>query len=133
MQVNGLDHINIVAADVDRTVRFFETVLGLQAKPVPTMPTAFKGRWIYDRHHHPIVHVQPHDPQRHGVLDDGERATTGAIDHVALRCEDFDGMVRRCMELGLPYKILEHKSIGLRQIFVTDPNNILFELNFSGD
>ena len=133
MQVNGLDHINIVAADLDRTVRFFETVLGLQAEPIPNMPAGFKGRWIYDRHRHPIVHVQAHDPQRHGALDDGERATTGSIDHVALTCDDFESMVRRCNELGVPCRISDRQIIGLRQIFITDPNNILFELNFPDD
>ncbi len=127
MQVNGLNHINIVAADLDRTVQFYETVLGMKAEWIPGIPAGFGGRWIHDEQGQPIVHVQAYDRERHGELRSGP---TGPIDHVALTCADFDGMIRRCEEMGLEHRINDRQFAGQRQVFVTDPDGVLLELNF---
>ena len=58
---------------------------------------------------------------------------TGSIDHVALACDDFAGIVRRCEELGVAHRVNDRKDADLRQVFVTDPNNVTLELNFAGD
>ncbi|MDE8653964.1 VOC family protein [Novosphingobium album (ex Liu et al. 2023)] len=132
MKVEGLNHVNIVAGDLDRTVAFYETVLGMKAETIPNMPAGFDGRWICDEGGLPIIHVQKHNPLRHGAL--GARdGTTGAIDHVALACSDFAGMVRRCAELGVPHRVNDRQFGTLRQVFVTDPDNVVLELNFAGD
>ena len=57
---------------------------------------------------------------------------TGAIHHVAFECDGFDEMVRRLKARNLDYGFAEIPSIKLRQLFVTDPNNVLLELNFRG-
>lgn len=132
MQVKGLNHVNIVAADLEKTIAFYETVLGMSAKAIPMAPAGFSGRWIEDEDNQPIVHVQQYDAERHGPLDDN-RNTTGSIDHVALTCHDFDGMVQRCKDLGLDYQVNDRQFGDLRQVFVTDPDNVRLELNFPGD
>lgn len=132
MRVNGLNHINTVAADLARTVQFYQTVLGMRAEEIPMAPAGFAGRWIYDQEDRPIIHVQAHNPDRHGPLDESGR-TTGSIDHVALTCADFAGMVRRCEELDIEHRINDRRVGGLRQVFVTDPDNVVLELNFPGD
>ena len=124
----GLEHVNIVAADIGATCAFYEGLLGLEARPIPAMPD-YPGRWIYDRNDQAIIHVQVHDPERHGPLGEA-RATTGAIDHVALACEDFEGMKARCEQMGLDYSINEIPRSTFKQIFVPDPDNVLLELNF---
>ena len=124
----GLEHVNIVAADIGATCAFYEGLLGLEARPIPVMPD-YPGRWIYDRNDQAIIHVQVHDPERHGPLGEA-RATTGAIDHVALACEDFEGMKARCEQMGLDYSINEIPRSTFKQIFVPDPDNVLLELNF---
>ncbi|MDG2001864.1 MAG: VOC family protein [Novosphingobium sp.] len=132
MQVRGLNHVNIVAADLDKTITFYEKVLGMSAKEIPMAPKGFSGRWIEDEDDQPIVHVQQYDAERHGPLDDN-RNTTGSIDHVALTCIDFAGMVKRCEDLGLEYQVNDRQFGDLRQVFVTDPDNVRLELNFPGD
>lgn len=127
MQVNGLNHVNIVAADLDKTVQFYETVLGMKAERIPMAPPGFDGRWIYDEAGQPIVHVQGYNPDRHGAVGSG---STGPIDHVALTCADFDGMIRRCEELGLEHRVSDRQFGDLRQVFVTDPDGVVLELNF---
>ena len=129
MRVNGLNHVNIVAADLDATIAFYENVLGMRAQEIPMAPAGFGGRWVHDEQGAPIVHVQMYNPERHGPLDEN-RATTGSIDHVALTCSDFDGMIARCNELGLEYRVNDRQFGDLRQVFVTDPDNVVLELNF---
>lgn len=129
MRVEGLEHVNIVAADIGRTVEFYERVLGLQAREIPVAPPGYPGRWIYDEQGRAILHVQVHNPERHGSLNES-RSTTGPIDHVALACTDFEGMRKRCEEMGLEYRVNESPRMNFKQIFVSDPDNVLLELNF---
>jgi catechol 2,3-dioxygenase-like lactoylglutathione lyase family enzyme len=132
MQVKGLDHVNIIAADLDETAGFYEAVLGLRPQKMDTVFPGFEGRWLFDVADRPIIHLMNYSAERHG---EGERwaMPTGSIDHVALACEDFAGTVRRCEELGVAYRANDRKFGDLRQIFVTDPNNVSLELNFAGD
>lgn len=128
MTVRGLNHVNIVARDLDRTVAFYRSVLGMRADPIPNVPSGFAGRWIYDEADHPAIHVQAYNPDRHGQpLAEGTK--TGAIDHVALTCVDMAGLVRRCEELGIDHRVNDGR-YGLKQVFVTDPDGVVLELNF---
>ena len=58
---------------------------------------------------------------------------TGSIHHVALNCSGHVEMVKRLDARGLAYQPNVVVSIGLRQLFVMDPNGVLLELNFFGD
>ncbi len=130
MQINGVNHVNIVAKDLAKTVEFYETVLGMKVQPIPMAPPGFDGRWISDSQGHPIFHVQAFNAERHGDIQSG---VVGSIDHVALTCEGFAATQARCAELGVPYRVNDRQFADLRQVFVTDPNNINLELNFAGD
>ena len=130
MRVNGLNHVNIVDSDIDRTVQFYQTVLGMRAEPIPMAPAGFDGRWIYDEDGQPIIHVQAYNAERHGAPGGGK---TGAIDHVALTCSDFAGMLRRCEDMGIDHRVNDRQFGDLRQVFITDPDNVSLELNFPGD
>jgi catechol 2,3-dioxygenase-like lactoylglutathione lyase family enzyme len=59
-------------------------------------------------------------------------AETGAIHHVALRCANFAAVLARLDARGAEYRVNDVPSIGLKQIFTADPNNVLLELNFFG-
>ena len=131
MQVKGLDHVNIIAADLDETARFYEDLLGLRYGARPSEMN-FPGGWLYDEAGQAIIHVMPFLPDRHGEQE-RKSMPTGSIDHVALACEGFVAMVKRCEELGVPHRISNRTFGDLRQVFVTDPNNIAIELNFTGD
>lgn len=132
MHVKGLDHINIIAADLDETANFYESLLGLRSGRPPNVPEGFAGRWLFDVTDRPIIHVMAYNEERHGQ-GDRRSMPTGSIDHVALACEDFDGTRRRCAELDIPHRVNDRAFGNLRQIFVTDPNNVTLELNFAED
>ena len=131
MQVTGIDHVNIIAADLDETARFYASLLGLRPAEIPNAPAGFDGRWLYDATDRPIIHLMAWNAQRHAGLNRG--SASGSIDHVALACKDFAGTVRRCEELGVAHRVNDRKFGDLRQVFGTDPNNVTLELNFAGD
>lgn len=136
MRVSGIDHVNIVAADLKRTVAFYGALLGLKRTAIPLMDRARTGCWLTDEAGQAVIHLQAHDPARHGPLrsaGDVAGGDTGAIDHVAFVCSDFDAMLRHCREAGLTYRVSEPAGVNFRQLFVTDPDNVLLELNFNGD
>ena len=56
--------------------------------------------------------------------------TSGAVHHVALRCEGHEEMVARLKARGLEHAQNDVRSINLKQIFVVDPNGVMLELNF---
>ena len=55
---------------------------------------------------------------------------TGALHHVALRCAGYEELRARLASYGLEHRINVVAAVGLRQIFVLDPNQVLLELNF---
>lgn len=130
MQVNGVNHINLVTGDLDATIEFYEGLLEMKAQVIPVAPAGFSGRWICDAQGNPIIHVQAYNAERHGDLKTG---LNGALDHVALTCVGFDATKARCEELGIEYRVNDRQFGDLRQVFVTDPNGISLELNYAGD
>lgn len=131
MPVKGLDHVNVIAADLEETTRFYQDVLGLEYTPRPAEMT-FAGGWLRDAAGQAIIHLIVYDPAKHGPTE--RRAMpTGSIDHIALACEDFATTVERCEQLGVPHRINDRKYGDLRQVFITDPNNVTLELNFTGE
>lgn len=127
MQVRGLNHINIITGDLAGTIAFYDGVLGMKPQAMPVPIEGFRGSWIVDVNGHPIVHVQDHNPARHGELKTG---LTGALDHIALTCSGFEDIQQRCDALGVPYRVNDRQFGPLRQVFVTDPNGVVLELNF---
>lgn len=132
MQVKGIDHVNIIAADLDETARFYGDLLGFKRGESPGTAMGFKGAWLLDANDWAIIHLMNFNPERHGETK-RKAMPTGSIDHVALACHDFAGTIARCEELGLEHQVNDRKFGDVRQIFVTDPNNVKLELNFAGD
>jgi catechol 2,3-dioxygenase-like lactoylglutathione lyase family enzyme len=130
MRVELLDHINIITRDLKASARFYAELLDLEERNgAPSMPPE-KVRWMYDRNGRAILHLNALDYPRayDRAIEPG--AETGAIHHVALRCEGFDEMIARLDARGADYTINNIPSAGLRQIFTADLDNVLLELNF---
>ena len=88
---------------------------------------------MYDASGQAILHINSVDCPRAFDRAVMPGAETGAIHHVALRCEAFDVVKARLDARGAEYRVNDIPSIGLRQIFTADPNNVLLELNFFGE
>ena len=133
MQVNGLDHVNIITADMDGTCAFYAGLLGLERRDAPPPLTPQTAQWMYDPAGKPILHINSLDCARSYPRDIVPGQDTGAIHHVALNCSGHDEIVARLDAAGATYKTNLVAAIGLRQVFTTDPNNVLLELNLFSD
>ena len=129
MQVEALDHINIIASDLAKSAAFYGSVLGLDESPPPAPLTTDQVRWLRDSGGRIMIHLNSLDTPR-AFPRDMSPGPTGALHHVALRCTGHDEMVARLEGLALDHRRNHIESIGLRQIFVSDPDQVLLELNF---
>src|SRR5262249_27238392 len=97
MPVVALDHVNIRTKDMAGTVAFFRDVLGMRVAPPPGMESTDNGAWVYDESDAAVIHIGS-DAIRYTT--DAERPFTGAqgtgaIHHVALRCENVEAVRTR--------------------------------------
>ena len=122
MSVGLLDHYNVSTRNLADTVHFYEDVLGFMNGPRP--PFDFPGAWLYSDGH-PVLHlndISPTDtPQRAEFRGDRPRR----IWQPRLRRHEAAPHAER-----VPFRINQVPNSRRWQIFVTDPNNILIELNF---
>ncbi|MFP6730826.1 MAG: VOC family protein [Alphaproteobacteria bacterium] len=119
MAINGLDHITLNVADLNASLRFYVDVIGLREGDRP--PFDSPGAWLYsgDR---PIVHLV--------AGRDGGSASTGAFDHIALHAEGLAAMAERLATAGIAHEKFTVPRIGLKQIFIHDPDGVRIELTF---
>jgi len=131
VRVEALDHVNIITANLEGSARFYAEVFGLEPRDGPPPLTRENARWMYDVAGHAVIHLNSLECPR--AYDREVRAgPTGALHHVALRCAGYDELCARLRARGLEHRVNEVAAIGLKQIFVLDPNDVLLELNFFG-
>jgi catechol 2,3-dioxygenase-like lactoylglutathione lyase family enzyme len=129
VRVEALDHVNIITADLEGSVRFYAEPLDLEPRDGPPPLTHANARWLYDESGRAILHLNTLDCPR--TYDREIRAgPTGALHHVALRCSGYEQIRARLAQRGLAHQLNEVPAARLRQIFVLDPNGVLLELNF---
>lgn len=135
MRVDAIDHVNIRTPDVIGTGRFFADILAMAVMPSPGDADPAKAAWICDAEGRAVVHLAAYD-----ILYPWEAAApvpspqgSGRLHHVALRCTDYGAMAERLAGKGLHFRTNDVPQVGLRQLFVEEPNGILLELNFFGE
>lgn len=130
MIVERLDHVNIITDRLSETARFYAELLDLEERDGPPPMKPDQVRWMFDSSGQAILHLNSPDFPRAYDRAVSPGAETGAIHHVALRCGEFETVKERLDTRQADYQVNDVPSIGLKQIFTTDPNNVLLELNF---
>jgi len=122
MGVGMLDHYNVSTRNLDDTVRFYRDVLGFVNGPRP--PFDFPGAWLSGDGHRVLLlnDISP--------TDKPQRPDSGVIDHIAFGSRGFEAMKRHLARQGIGFRVNEVPNSTRRQIFLTDPNNVLIELNY---
>ena len=120
--VGVLDHFNIRTRKLTETVRFYESILGLEKGPRPNF--AFPGAWMYSEGK-AVVHVVDIS-----ATDEPQKPDSGVVHHVAFASTGFDGMADRLKSRGMPFEARQVPGGELWQIFVNDPNGVMIELNY---
>jgi len=131
VRVDALDHVNIITGNLEGSVRFYTEVFGLEPRDGPPPLTHENARWLYDVAGRAVIHLNSLECPRAYDREVGA-GPTGALHHVALRCSGHDELRARLRARGLEHRVNEVAAIGLKQIFVLDPNGVLLELNFFG-
>ena len=94
MPALSLDHWNVYCKDLKATVRFYERYVGLKDGDRP--PFNFPGAWLYAGEK-PILHLVSET----GRKDHG----SGAIDHVAINCDDIRGTIDQLKKDKMPFEV----------------------------
>jgi catechol 2,3-dioxygenase-like lactoylglutathione lyase family enzyme len=132
--LSKLEHFLVMTHDVDATRDFYRDVLGFQEGFRPDL--GFLGHWLYlgDT---PVIHIADWTTytahsKRLGIPVTRPANGTGPLDHVAFNGTDagYDGMRARLDQHRVKYHPHDSLAIGLRQIFLDDPNGLKLELNF---
>lgn len=132
MKVNALDHVNIITPDLKGSAAFYADLLNLEIRNAPPPLTPETAQWLYDDAGRAIIHLNSLDCTR-TYEREVEQGPTGSIHHVALNCSGYEDTMARIEARGLAHQLNLVTAIGLKQIFVMDPNQVLLELNFFGD
>lgn len=122
VQVESLDHVSLSVTDIARARAFYTTVLGLPELPRPALP--FEGAWfaLADRQLHLIVHPPTRTLRGTTEID-------GRDGHVALRVADVDAALAHLERLGVPVMENRRNATPWAQLFLTDPDGNVIELN----
>lgn len=133
MPLTRLQHFLVYAADLEATKNFYVDVLGLKVGKRP--PFKFPGYWLYLGRDSCIHLAGPsaNASQLHHLGRQGESdgADTGAIDHIAFQGANYPAMLAKLKRLGFEMRLRTVPNLGLRQIFLKDPNGVTLELNFA--
>ena len=132
MKVEALDHVNIITDRLDETAQFYAQLLDLDRRDAPPPLTPQNATWMFDSEDRAIIHINSVDCPRAYDREVQPGSLTGALHHIALKCEGYDDVKARLDASGAEYQVNLVEAINLRQIFTADPNNVLLELNFFG-
>jgi catechol 2,3-dioxygenase-like lactoylglutathione lyase family enzyme len=119
MRATGFNHVSVVAHDLERSVRFYTEVLGMEK--IPTYTFAF-----------PVQYLRLGDLQLHLFQRDADAPVYA---HIAVDVDDFEGAYERARELA----ILDAESFnsdiyelpdGSVQMYVRDPAGNLVEFDW---
>ena len=135
----SLNHFSIRSLETEKTIEFFEKLIGLKVGPRPDFP--FPGVWLYNGDQgswaNAVVHLVAIDKNNPNGLKQylGERDPktligSGAVDHIAFFAEGLEEKITLLKELKIPYRERTVPVIKLHQIFLDDPNGIVIELNY---
>jgi catechol 2,3-dioxygenase-like lactoylglutathione lyase family enzyme len=132
MPLQRMEHYLVLTEDIEETKSFYCDGLGMEVGFRPEV--GFPGYWLYlgDT---PCIHIaERHSYKQYaddvGIPFSSASSGTGPIDHIAFNATGFDEMLRRLERLGIRPSTNTIDDIGLRQLFMKDPNGVTIELNF---
>jgi len=125
MPIRRLDHVNVVTANLDEMVAWYEAILGLRSGYRPDFP--FGGAWLYAGEA-AVVHL----------VEDNEEARTGSeaslkLEHFAFSATGVSAFERKLEEYGDPFDKIEVRDAGLIQFHVSDPDGNHVHVDFEID
>ncbi len=134
--LTAMQHVLVLADDMDATRDFYRDALGMTVGDRPPLP--FPGHWLYVGEI-PVIHIADRAAYAAHMATMGDAAVSaqhdgrGPIDHVAFSATGYDEIAARLERLGVHATPNEIPEIRLRQLFVLDPNGVRVEINVAGE
>src|ERR1700722_17463743 len=123
MPIARMDHFTILTTNAEKTVAFYNDILGFTSGPRPAF--SFPGAWLYNDGK-AVLHVveRPSIPEGGGVLD-----------HIAFWGTDPSAYVAKLKARGIKYDLRRlpenGHAAGLWQLFFFDPSGARVEIDFA--
>lgn len=130
MSIGSIEHVLVLAEDIEETREFYCQVVGLQVGERP--PLAFPGYWLYSGAT-ACVHIAERQAYAThaaglGLAVSESDSGRGPVDHIAFTALDYEAVIARLAERGVP-AVANAVPGGPRQLFVEDPNGVRVEIN----
>ena len=147
--VRAIDHINIVVADVGRSVKFYTEVLGF----TQTREACLEGGWIerivglrgvkarvayvVAPGGEPRIELLCYESPPGATVAENSRANTVGLRHIALRVDDMAVTVARLRAAGVtlfsepvrvPGGVVRHDAGEKTLVYFLDPDGVIVEL-----
>jgi len=147
--IRAIDHINIVVAELGRSVKFYTEVLGF----AKTKEAYLEGGWIDEivglrgvkarvayvvaPAGEPRIELLCYEAPPGGATAVNSRANTVGLRHVALRVDDLAGTVARLRKAGVtlfsapvrvPAGVVKHEAGEKTLVYFLDPDGVILEL-----
>jgi catechol 2,3-dioxygenase-like lactoylglutathione lyase family enzyme len=132
MPLTRLEHYLVLSDDIHKTRDFYCDVLGMTEGFRPQLD--FPGFWLYVGDT-PCIHIAEWQTyavwtKAVGIPVSIKAAVTGPVDHIAFNATGFDEMRARLTSRRLTWSENSLDDIGMKQIFLRDPNGVPIEINF---
>jgi catechol 2,3-dioxygenase-like lactoylglutathione lyase family enzyme len=132
MPLLRMEHYLVLSDDIDDTKDFYCGALGMTEGFRPKLE--FPGYWLYVGDT-PCIHIAEWQTyavwtREVGIPISAKGTGTGPVDHIAFNATGFDEMLTRLRSRGVKVSQNLLDDIGLRQLFLHDPNGVAIELNF---
>jgi catechol 2,3-dioxygenase-like lactoylglutathione lyase family enzyme len=118
MAIEGLNHFTVLTENLDASIEFYGSVLGLAPGWRP--PFTFPGAWLYCGSF-PVLHL---------VAGRGVPDGPSVIDHVAFTAANLRETISTLKSRGVGYTLRRQPSTGEWQLFFHDPSGARVELDF---
>jgi catechol 2,3-dioxygenase-like lactoylglutathione lyase family enzyme len=132
MPLQRLEHYLVLTDDIHGTRDFYCNVLGMAEGFRPKLE--FPGFWLYVGDT-PCIHIAEWQSyavwtKQVGIPVSARAPATGPVDHIAFNGTGFEEIRARVMHEGLEWSENAIEEIGMRQLFLKDPNGVPIEINF---
>ena len=132
MPLAHLEHMLVLANDLEASRDWYERVLGLEEGPHPDFGVPVY--WMY-LNGQDVIHITSAREAMTVADTSLENIAKGGrpIHHVAFRAHDVSATLDHLRANDVPYIEQQASGDSLYQVFVRDPNGVVIELNFAAD